>query len=291
MQKNFSIFKLGWTWNSAIGWQAFIRCLLRIFAVLVMVTNLFGCRLVRIGLATLRSTAHFVALESDKRILYEPGAKEFARKVAGYLPEAVATVEKEQYRPFTKPVFVYVCATEESFARFTSVSKDIRGALIKKIFLSEKLWRQPESIKLILTHELSHLHLQQQIGWYNFSDNLPAWFKEGLATSVSNGGGAETVSETEARKAIIEGKHFIPETKDSLLFPKSGSSYGLKPHMFYRQSAMFVAYLKKLDETKFRAFLLALEDGKNFKKSFISIFGTSIDEIWQQFVQQLKGKI
>ncbi len=44
-------------------------CLLRIFTVLVMVTNLFGCRLVRIGLATLRSTAHFVSLESDKRVL------------------------------------------------------------------------------------------------------------------------------------------------------------------------------------------------------------------------------
>lgn len=102
---------------------------------------------------------------------------------------------------------------------------------------------------------------------------------------------AETVSETEARKAIMEGKHFLPETRGSILFPKSASSYGLKPYMFYRQSAMFVTYLKHLDEEKFRNFLLSLEDGQNFKKSFTAVFRMSIDKIWQEFVHQLKNKV
>ncbi len=262
----------------------------KIVVILVIILSIFGCRLVRTGLALLKSKAHFIPLESDKRVLYEPGAEEFARRVAGYLPEAIAKVEKEHYRRFVKPVSVYLCATEESFSRYTGLSKGIRGALTNKVFLSGKLWKQPESIGSILTHELSHLHLQQQLGWYGFSANLPAWFKEGLATFVSGGGGAETVNKNEAGKAIIEGKHFLPETRDSLLFPKSSSSYGLKPHLFYRQSAMFVTYLKKLDETKFCTFLLVLEDGENFKKSFISIFGVSIDKVWQEFVQELKNR-
>lgn len=144
--------------------------------------------------------------------------------------------------------------------------------------------------KAILTHELSHLHLQQQLGVYHYNANIPAWFQEGLAVLVSNGGGAENVSEAETMKAILEGKHFTPEAEGSFWLHKSERSYGLEAHMFYRQASLFVGYLKKFSEIHFGLFMLAIEDGGDFDKSFRSVYGMSIDEAWQDFVEQLKNK-
>ena len=46
---------------------------------------------------------------------------------------------------------------------------------------------------------------------------LPQWFKEGLAVMVSGGGGAEGVSELQARDAIRRGDHIAIESSNSLL--------------------------------------------------------------------------
>jgi hypothetical protein len=57
--------------------------------------------------------------------------------------------------------------------------------------------------------------------------------------------------------------------------------------MFYRQSAMFVAYLKHIDEAGFRDFVLMLEDGQSFKESFKKVFKTDAGTAWQRFVEEL----
>ena len=147
-----------------------------------------------------------------------------------------------------------------------------------------------ETTKAILTHELSHLHLQQQLGVYHYDANMPAWFQEGLAVLVSGGGGAETVSGVEAGTAILEGRHFTPEAKGSFFFHKSAKSYGLEPHMFYRQASLFVKYLRDMSEIRFGVFLLAIEDGMDFDKSFRAVYGMSIDEVWKGFVIDLRNK-
>jgi hypothetical protein len=257
----------------------------------LIVLGLCGCSLSRQAIATLQSTSHFLVLDSDRRILYESGAEDLSKEVAEYLPDSVAKVEKEQYRPFAKPVEVYICATKESFYKFTGVSPAIKGATtIKHIFLSaERLRELSVNIRrAVLTHELSHFHLQQYLGAYNYGANLPAWFQEGLAEYVSGGAAMEEVSEAEAIKAILEGKYFTPDTSGSFFFPKRWSAYGLKPHMFYRQSFMYVSYLKQLDESKFREFILAIENNRRFEDSFNSIFGLTMDSAWQQFVVQIK---
>ena len=266
--------------------------LLTIGILLFFTVNLTGCGLLRSGIASLKSTSDFHPLETDNRVLAESGAEDLARQVAGYLPEAIRTVEKEQYRDFTKPVTVYVCASEDSFASYTGVSKQVRGAIITRVFLSGRL-KKPgfnETIKAILIHELSHLHLQQQLRVYHYHANIPAWFQEGLAVLVSNGGGAEKVSEAAAVKAIVEGKHFTPEAHGSFFLHKSGSSYGLEPHMFYRQASLFVGYIKRMSEFKFGLFMLSIEDGGDFDKSFRATYGMGIDETWQDFVDQLRDK-
>lgn len=256
----------------------------------LIVIGLCGCSLARQALATLRSTSHFSVLDSDRRIFYETGAEDLSREIGEYLPDSIAKVEKAQYRPFAKPVEVYICATKESFSRFTGVPKAIKGATtIKHVFLSaQRLKELPINIRrAVLAHELSHFHLQQYLGAYNYGANLPAWFQEGLAEYVSGGAAVEEVSEADAAKAILEGKHLNPDTTGSFLFPKRWRAYGLTPHMFYRQSMMFVSFLRYLDEPKFRAFILAIENKGSFKDSFDSIFGFTVDSAWQQFVMKL----
>ncbi len=251
-----------------------------------------GCSLVKTGLASLKSTSDFRPLKADSRVMVEPGAEDLAKSVAEDLPDAIAAVEKTQYRSFAKPVAIYVCASEDSFARHTGLSKEVRGALTTKVFLSGKLLR-PEfrgTTKAILTHELSHLHFQQRLGVYHYNADLPAWFQEGLAVLVSGGGGAETVSEGEAVRAIVQGRHFTPEAQGSFFFHRSAKSYGLEPHMFYRQASLFVGYLRNLSDVRFGLFVLAIEDGKDFEKAFRSTYDMSIDEAWQDFVTELRNK-
>ena len=56
-----------------------------------------GCSFVRHSIATQRSTDHFVPNENDSRVLYEPGAEEFANKIVSYLPKAIQQIEDKQY--------------------------------------------------------------------------------------------------------------------------------------------------------------------------------------------------
>jgi hypothetical protein len=265
--------------------------LLKTISLSLIVISIGGCSLSRQALATLQSTSHFLVLDADRRVLHEPGAEDVSKEVAEYLPASIEKVEKGQYRPFARPVEVYICATKESFSNFTGIPKVAKGATTTRhVFLSaERLRELPVNIRrAVLTHELSHFHLQQHLGAYNYGAGLPSWFQEGLAEYVSGGAAMEGVSEAEAVTAILEGKHFTPDTTGSFLFPRRWGAYDLKPHMFYRQSFMFVSYLKHLDEPKFRTFLLALEDNQNFEDSFNSIFGLTMDAAWQQFVAQIK---
>src|SRR6266545_7860632 len=193
-----------------------------------------GCALTRAGIASFRSTSHFVKLDSDSRVLYEPGAEENARLIGSYLAKSIATVEREQFMPFAEEVQVYVCASQESYESFTG-QEGTRAALTSMLFLSGSLKDNPENIPLLLTRELSHLHIQQRLGKFHVIADMPPWFLEGLSVLISGGGGAEKVSEAEAARSILAGKRFIPGTSGGLFPRKYGDAFGLEPHMFYRQ--------------------------------------------------------
>ena len=106
-----------------------------------------------------------------------------------------------QGRPFAHPVTVGVYATPEAYAAANASGS--AGAVgvtaFGRVALSPVLkWQQHRRLRAILTHELSHAHIQ---GWTSANGfvRLPIWFKEGLAVMVSGGGGAEFVSVDEAR--------------------------------------------------------------------------------------------
>jgi hypothetical protein len=237
-----------------------------------------------------KPTGQFLPQASDARVLYEAGAEVMAALVAEALPTAIAAVEEGHYRRFPKPVRVYVCASKDSFRSYNLQVGDAAGFVFnQRLFLSPKLASTPERIPRILAHELSHLHLEQQIGSWRAGGGLPEWFKEGVAVYVSSGGGAENVSEDEARQAIASGQHLEPKTSGSLLFPVDATDYGLTHHMFYRQSSLFIGYLKQLDEDQFKAFLLAIEDKQTFEGAFETAYGKSIETAWREFVTDVSA--
>jgi hypothetical protein len=258
---------------------------MKAFIILFLSITLTSCG--QIG-AFFRSTDHFIALESDNRVLYETDALDIALQVAQNLEDSVNKVEEEQYCPFSKPIAIYVCETEKNFAKFTGLNQKIKAAVFNgKIFLSAGLREQPERIQTLTTHELSHLHLIQQIGTSNYAHNIPSWFVEGLAVFVSNGGGAENVSETDAAHAILDGACFHPDSTGSFIFPKTASSYHLKPHMFYRQSAMFVQFLKEYDSEKFKELLQSIQNEAKFDLALHAAYGRDIDTFWTIYKENL----
>jgi len=157
------------------------------------------------------------ALAGNSQVHYQPGAEDFARDVAALLPEAITRVEAEHGRRFAHPVIVGVYATPKAYAAANGQGSDVPVGVtfVGRVNLSPKLfWPRHGRLPAILTHELSHAHVA---GWIGNADlRLPNWFKEGLAVMVSQGGGAELVSEQEAQAAIDHGEQIAIDDAGSL---------------------------------------------------------------------------
>jgi len=159
------------------------------------------------------------ALPGNSQVHYQLGAQDFARDVAPLLPDAIMRVEAVHGRRFAHPATVGVYATPEAYAAANGLGSDVPAGVtfFGRVNLSPKLfWKQHQRLPAILTHELSHAHIQGWIGETAYVLRLPNWFKEGLAVMVSEGGGAELVSEEEARAAIERGEQITIDDAGSL---------------------------------------------------------------------------
>ncbi|HCR13518.1 MAG TPA: hypothetical protein PKD41_10205 [Solidesulfovibrio sp.] len=256
---------------------------------LIAVLCLSACGPARALLAACRSTEGFVPLADDPRIRCEPGAEPLAQAVAPLLGPAVAAVEEGHGAPFAAPVGVYVCASEASFTRFTG-SKG-KGAVTRELFLSPALLQEPEFLPLYLAHELSHLHILQRIGVADVL-KLPVWFKEGLATLVSHGGGAQDVSDAEALAAMRAGRSFRPDAGGTVLgglfFPQYAATFHLENQMFYRQAMLFTQFLRNEDGPAFRALLSDIESHRPFPDAFLAAYKSPLPEVWQRFQRKIR---
>lgn len=256
-----------------------------ILLVTVAVPSFFGCTFVKQSIAVLRSTDHFIPHKNDSRVLFEPEAEEFANRIVLFLPLAVQQVEEKQYCQFVKPIRVYICASRESFARMYGT--DVRAGVSTNLFLSPRIFEDGDQIaRMYLTHELSHLHIQDRIGIYKTS-RLPFWFKEGLATYVSGGGGAHTVTEDQAIDFIKSGKFFVPDESGGFIFQKTANDWGLNHHMFYRQSMMFINYLAATNESAYRKMLLSIENGDRFSAALQTAYNKKLKDLWKEFIQKI----
>ncbi len=249
-----------------------------------------GCALaIAVALPFLRSTDQFLPFAADARVRYEPGAEKNAAIIARALPEAIATVERFQFRPFAKPVTIYVCASTTTFDRHGLGVSGAGGFVLNgRLFISPKPQNTAERLPRILTHELSHLQLGQQLGMLRYTRNLPGWFKEGLAVHVSDGGGAETVSEAEGRDAIARDRTFRLHESGSLIFPQTGARDNLPAHLFYREGAMFVGFLARLDPAAFKRLLLDIQDRHAFADAVAHAYGRDLPALWREFSSETK---
>jgi hypothetical protein len=234
------------------------------------------------------------ALPDNGQVHYQPGAEDFARDVAALLPDAIARVEAVHGRRFAHPVTVGVYAAPAAYAAANGLGSTIPDGVTfaDRVYLSPKLFRpQHQRLRAILTHELSHAHLQGWIGQYAYL-RLPHWFKEGLAVMVSDGGGAELVSEEEAQAAIQRGQQIVIDEAGSLQNlgdlrvdrtpPNKAPWYPVV--LAYREAGMFVTYLRESDRPAFDRMMNAIFDGRTFAQAVTIGYHDDARSLWQKFI-------
>jgi len=226
----------------------------------------------------------FETLTMDERVRYEPGALARARRVAELLPAAIAQVEAAHYRPFSDSVYVYVCAASECFDQRVPGGARFTAAVIheNRVLLAPRLFeREQQRLYPILVHELSHLHLGQRLGHYTM--RIPVWFHEGLASLAAASGGADLVTEDDARRAIAAGEYFLPDPAHDETRRKYAEQWQLRISMLYRQSMMLLEDLRAASEERFRVLLVSLQERVPFDDAFNAAFGASALELAQRF--------
>lgn len=258
----------------------------RILTLALMLISLSGCTAVKAAWAMTKSTEQFIVLEENSAIAYEAGSKALALELSGDLPGAVQTVESMQYGTFQDEVKVYVPGTLESFASYCTSEAPAACVIGNRLFVSPKLLDNKKKQSKVLLHELSHLQLSQSIGRWDFQRNVPSWFSEGLAVYVSGGGGTGSVGEQEAKEAILAGRAIVPNGSGSLLFPKTAHAFKLKPHMFYLQSGMYVAWLHDHNTVHFQQLIALLSQDRTVEDAMVGSYGFTVKEGWKRFVDE-----
>jgi hypothetical protein len=236
------------------------------------------------------------ALPGNSQVHYQPDAEDFARDVAALLPDAITRVEAVHGRRFAHPVTVGAYATPEAYAAANGLGSDVPVGVTfaGRVNLSPKLfWPQHRRLAAILTHELSHAHIHGWIGLTGYI-SLPNWFKEGLAVMVSGGGGAELVSEEEARAAIQRGEQIAIDDAGSLQnltdirfdrAPAKTTPSWYPIVLAYRQAGMFVNYLRESDRPAFDRMMGAILDGRAFAEAVTVGYHDNARSLWQEFTK------
>jgi hypothetical protein len=234
------------------------------------------------------------ALPENPRVHYEDGAAEYARVVAGLLPTSSARIEAAHGRQFAHPVTIGVYVTPNAYAAAngSGTAGSVGLMFLGRVVLSPALFTaQRQRLPAILTHELSHAHLRSWNSELAYI-HLPHWFKEGLAVMVSGGGGAEAVTEAQARDAIRRGDRIAIDSAGSLLDlrqsfdrPLQIPDRSLRVQMAYRQAALFVGFLHDADPAGFARMMEAILDSRSFADAVNVGYRTDVRALWLRFVQ------
>jgi hypothetical protein len=266
----------------------------RAAALLLILTVLSGCTLIKTGVALTRSREVFAASKTNADVRYLSGtspeiAEQVANRVAAAIQHSREVVEKAHGAKFAHAPQVYICHAD-CFIRYVPVTVNEPAAQFgDSIFLNVDALLKREArgalpLESILTHELTHLLLYQVAGPIAYA-RVPAWFREGIAQQVAQGAGAsEFVSKPEAARMLLDGKHLDPAEVGSMLTNRTAPSYGLTTPMFYRQALMFVDFLKASNPAAFDKALHDIVGGKDFHDSFKSAYGASIVSYWPAFI-------
>ena len=254
---------------------------------IVMLLFLAGCTPVRALIGMNKTTEQFITSSSVPELRFEPGAEALAGHIEAAARTAIDTVRQRQ-GAFSQPVVIYATASVNSFAAYCATPRAAACVINKRLFMAPRLLKTPERIPGIVTHELSHLQLNQHLGTWKYQTRLPAWFHEGLAVFVADGSGGEEISIEQASDAILAGQTFEPEGRGSVLFQRTAHHYDLAPHMFYRQASLFVSWMHEHDPIGFKAMLVQVEQGKFLYDAMQSAYGFDVAQAWNLFREPLR---
>jgi hypothetical protein len=110
---------------------------------------------------------------------------------------------------------------------------------------------------------------------------------------VSDGGGAELVSEEEARAEIQRGNQITiddagsPQNVVGIHFERAPAKIATwyPVVLAYRQAGMFVNYLRESDEPAFDRMTNAILDGRAFAAAVTVGYRDDVRSLWQKFVK------
>lgn len=252
-----------------------------------------GCASVPRHPDTAERLAGFVAYSADPRVRHEPGAEAFAARAAALLPGAIAQVEVWHRRPFARAVEIHVCGSPDCLARIVPDPPGITAAVAydNRLLLGARLFdREPERLRPILVHELSHLHFGQRLGHY--TPRIPVWFHEGFASLVAHGGGADLATDDEVATAIAAGRHFTVADGAGERAAGAGPAPldALPMRLFYRQAYRFVRALARDAPHRFAALIDALQDGEAFEPAFHEAYGDSPATLYEAFLAAQRAR-
>jgi hypothetical protein len=272
--------------------KLFVRLLLAIVCIPFI---LGGCSVLNAAKARLEPRDGFIETQGHAQVRHDGSAESMALRLGKAMGKSLNTVERMHGRAFLQPPKVFVCDAE-CFRRFSTLARDVPAAhFMDSIFMNDPELRKkerqfavpPESF---LIHELTHLLFYQHAGAIAYM-RTPAWFREGWAVVVSGGAGAQACTREEAARHLLTGSSFDPSEEGSLFRNKTAASYGLPYPVFYRQTAMFIEYLRETDPSAFQTALQGLLDGEPFQDSFQRAYGRKIASYWIPFTQSLKASI
>ncbi|MEC5162053.1 MULTISPECIES: hypothetical protein [unclassified Janthinobacterium] len=188
---------------------------------------------------------------------------------------AQTTIEHTHGAGFKSPN-VYVCASEACYAKYVMIadSSAETGQGGNTVILNAVRLLKNDSGLPIFTHELSHIF------WFQHGQRCaPRWWLEGMAVA-SSGGGAEKVSDAQARQLLREGQAFRPALENGCFKPAQRGS--LSWAAYYRQAAMFVSYLRE-SAPRFAHALELMRQGENVGIALQTAYGQPVAELWEQW--------
>lgn len=229
------------------------------------------------GFETLQTT--------DGRVHYEPEMKSSAEMLAARYLETIRQIETKLGDKLHTTPEVYLCASDACFVKY-AFNKEGRAEARWRgnlILLNAKTLEAESRLLSVFSHELVHAFwFQRDIGC------TPAWWREGLAVESSNGGGAELVMRSMALQAVRQGQVFQASNENGCWTRMPPGLNGMGWPMFYRQSGMFVEWLRVSDPKAFSAVLEKQRTGDSLWTSIASAYGQSVNSLhlsWQKSVQ------
>ena len=260
--------------------------LMQLSCLAVILSLTTGCSaVVRVAYLELLPLQGFETLQADRRVHYESEARAAAELLAAGYAAAISQIETKLGDKLHITPEVYLCASDACFVKY-AFNKEARAEARWRgnlILLKAKTLEAEGRLLPVFAHELVHAFwFQRNIGC------TPRWWTEGLAVESSNGSGAEKILRALATQAIRDGQVFQASDENSCWTRMPPQLNGMALPMFYRQSGMFVGWLRAHDPKAFALLLVKLREGDNLTKTIESAYSqplTALHLAWTKSVQ------